>query len=147
MTFAVGSTITINGNNYTVANTSYTQGVLNGAQNTELSITGSVTLAGASFTQSNPPAQYANGCGDDVVNAVDFDCDSCWRQNGYIEKIHWWQSESHASSQGFSNGPYKDVNNWEEALRRHGSTAERRLTKGAGRRPTLKCGGTTLAVI
>jgi len=114
MTFAVGSTITINGNNYTVANTSYTQGVLNGAQNTELSITGSVTLAGASFTQSNPPAQYANGCGDDVVNAVDFDCDSCWRQNGYIEKIHWWQSESHASSQGFSNGPYKDVNNWEE---------------------------------
>jgi hypothetical protein len=115
MTDTVGSILNINGTNQTIANTSYTQSVLTGSQNTQISITGSVTDASAvAFTQSNPPSQYANGCGDDVQNGVIFNCDSCWRQNGYIEKIHWWDSESHASVQGFSNGPYKDVNNWEE---------------------------------
>jgi len=115
MTFTPGSTINIGGTNYTIANTALTQGVLTGLSNTTLSIIGTVTMGTATaYTQSNPPAQYANGCGDDVVWGVLFDCDSCWRENGYIEKIHWWGSESHASQQGFSNGPYKDVNNWEE---------------------------------
>jgi len=114
MTFQPGSTIAINGTAYTIANTSYTQANLVGTGNSQLSIAGNVTLSNASFTESNPPAQYANGCGDDVVWGATMNCDYCWRQNGYIEKIHWWLSESHASQQGFSNGPYKDVNNWEE---------------------------------
>ncbi len=115
MTFTPGSVINIGGTNYTIANTSYTQGVLTGAQNTQISITGSVTLGtNTLYTQSNPPSQYANGCGDDLQDAVQFHCDHCWRQNGYIEKVHWWGNESHASTSGFSNGPYKDVNNWEE---------------------------------
>jgi len=115
MTFTVGSTIAIGGANYTVANTSYTTGVLTGSQNIQLSITGSVTYSSATlYTQSNPPSQYANGCGDDLENGVIFNCDFCWRQNGYIEKVHWYGNESHSSLQGFSDGPYKDVNNWEE---------------------------------
>ncbi len=114
MTFTVGSTININGFDQTIANTSYTQGVSTGAQNTQVSITGSLTLTGVSYIQSNPPSKYAIGCGDDVVWGIEFEGDWSWRQNGYIEKIHWWGSESHATEQGFSNGPYKDVNNWEE---------------------------------
>jgi hypothetical protein len=115
MTDAVGSTFNIGGTNYTIANTAYTQGVLNGTQNTQLSITGSVTYSSATlYTQSNPPSRYANGCGDDIQDAVQFNCDDCWIQNGYIEKVHWWGSESHASTFGFSNGPYKNVNNWME---------------------------------
>lgn len=67
MTFTVGSTININGVNQIIANTSYTQGALTGAQNTLVSIAGSVSLTGVSYIQSNPPSQYAIGCGDDVV--------------------------------------------------------------------------------
>lgn len=115
MTFTVGSLVNIGGTSYTIANTTLTQNVLNGLSNTSFSIVGTVTLGSATaFTQSNPPSQYANGCGDDIQNGVIFHCDFCWRQNGYIEKIHWYGNESHASLQGFSDGPYKDVNNWEE---------------------------------
>ncbi|MFY9904389.1 MAG: hypothetical protein WAK62_04535, partial [Terriglobales bacterium] len=115
MTFTPGSSINIGGTDYTIANTSYTQGVLTGIQNTQISIVGTVTIGAATaYSQSNPPPQYANGCGDDVENGIIFNCDFCWRQNGYIEKVHWYGNESHASLQGFSDGPYKDVNNWEE---------------------------------
>ena len=115
MTFTPGSSINIGGTDYTIANTSYTQGVLTGIQNKQISIVGTVTIGAATaYSQSNPPPQYANGCGDDVENGVIFNCDFCWRQNGYIEKVHWYGNESHASLQGFSDGPYKDVNNWEE---------------------------------
>ena len=115
MTLTPGSTFNIGGTSYTIANSTLTQNVLTGVANTTVSIVGTVTIATATtYSQSNPPPRYANGCGDDVVWGVLFDCDYCWRQNGYIEKIHWWGSESHASQQGFSNGPYKDVNNWEE---------------------------------
>jgi len=115
MTFTVGSLVNIGGTNYTIANTTLTENVLNGLSNTSFSIVGTVTLGTATaFTQSNPPSKYANGCGDDVQNGVIFHCDFCWRQNGYIEKIHWYGNESHASLQGFSDGPYKDVDNWEE---------------------------------
>jgi hypothetical protein len=114
MTFTVGSTITLNSTNYTIANTSYTQGVLTGTQNTQISITGSVTLTSPTFTQSNPPSQYANGCGDDVEKGIDFNCDYCWLQNGYVEKIHWSGNDSQGVAYGFSNGPYKIVNNWFE---------------------------------
>jgi hypothetical protein len=103
------------GTAYTIANTSYTQGVVGGAENTQISITGSVTESAAVvYNQVNPPSQYTPGCGDTVEDGVVFNADDSWREDGYIEKIHWPGGESHASLQGFSNGPYKDVNNWEE---------------------------------
>jgi hypothetical protein len=103
------------GTAYSIANTSYTQGVLGGSQNTQVSITGSVTDSTAvAYNQVNPPSQYTPGCGDTVEDGVVFEADNSWRESGYIEKIHWPGGESHASLQGFSNGPYKDVNNWEE---------------------------------
>jgi hypothetical protein len=109
MTFTVGSTITIGGVAYTIAAFDPS------ASNTVLTISGQPGVqSAAAYTEANPPSQYTPGCGDDTQVAVAFNCDWCWRQNGYIEKIHWWGSESHSSSQGFDNGPYKDVNNWEE---------------------------------
>jgi hypothetical protein len=114
-TFTVGSIINIGGTNYTIANTTYTQGVLLGVQNTQLSITGSVTLGSNTlYTQSNPPSQYANGCGDDVVSGIAFSASNSWVEWSYIEKIHWWAGESHAFSFGFSTGPYKVAHNWIE---------------------------------
>lgn len=78
MTFQPGSAIDIGGTNYTIANTTLTQNVLNGLSNTQLSIIGTVTLGTATaYTQTNPPSQYANGCGDDVVWGVEFNCDYC----------------------------------------------------------------------
>ncbi len=117
MTFTVGSSVTINGSTYSIASdaSGLTAGILNGTQNAQFTITGTPAVSGTvSLSQSNPPSQYANGCGDDVQTAVQFHCDYCWRQNGYIEKIHWWGGESHASAQGFNNGPEKEVDNWEE---------------------------------
>lgn len=112
MTFTVGSTIKINSIPYTISDATLVQ---TGQSSVTLKISGSITNSSpVAYTESNPPAQYANGCGDDLEAAVVFNCDYCWRQNGYIEKVHWWASESHASSQGFDSGPYKDVNNWEE---------------------------------
>ncbi len=109
MTFTAGSTITINGVGYTISAFDPS------ASNTLLAVSGQPgTQTGAAYSEANPPPQYTPGCGDDVEVAVDFNCDWCWRQNGYIEKVHWWGSESHSSSQGFDDGPYKDVNNWEE---------------------------------
>jgi Divergent InlB B-repeat domain len=115
MTFTPGSIINIGGTNYTIANTTLTQNVLNGLSNTLLSIVGTVTFAANTlYTQLNPPAQYAHGCGDDVAHAVSFSCDNCWREGGYIEKIHHWNAESKTSSQGFDKGTVKEVMNWEE---------------------------------
>jgi hypothetical protein len=112
LTFTVGSPVTINGNVYTITNSS---DILNGVSNSTFTVSGPAIANGTySYTESNPPAQYAIGCGDDSEVGVVFDCDYCWRMNGYIEKIHWWANESHSSSQGFDNGPQKFVNNWEE---------------------------------
>ncbi|MGD0792585.1 MAG: hypothetical protein ABR920_12525 [Terriglobales bacterium] len=115
MTFTVGSAITIGGTGYTIANTSYTLGVLTGIQNTQLSITGNLTInSNTLYTQSNPPLQYANGCGDDVFDAVTWHVNNGWLEDNYIEKIHWWGSESHAVLWGNGTGPVKMDNNWVE---------------------------------
>jgi len=52
--------------------------------------------------------------GDDIGNGVSFKCVNCWMTNSYMEKIHWWNSESHDIGGGFSTGPYKIVGNWIE---------------------------------
>lgn len=113
MTFKPGSIINIGGTNYTIANTTLTQNVLNGLANTTLSIVGTVTIAtNTLYTQQNPPAQYAVGCGDDVQAAIQFSTDYSWREGGKVEKIHHWGSESHVSSQGFEPiGVLKEVRN------------------------------------
>lgn len=59
-------------------------------------------------------SQYAPGCGDDITEGIGFSADHSWLEGSYVEKIHWWQSESHAISFGFDNGPEKIVNNWAE---------------------------------
>ncbi|MGB0116204.1 MAG: hypothetical protein WBP73_05305 [Terriglobales bacterium] len=66
------------------------------------------------FSLLNPTTKYANGCGDDVDEGVGFGATESWFQWNYIEKIHWWASESHAFSFGFSNGPDKIAHNWME---------------------------------
>ncbi|MGP0095540.1 MAG: hypothetical protein ACLPHI_00765 [Terriglobales bacterium] len=130
MTFAAGSTVYIDGVAQTILDDgTLAEGLQNGAQDTQFVISGTSLSPGTyPYTQSNPPSKNSagqfsfvygagvpvQGCGDDVVDGVVFETDYGWRQNGYIEKIHWWASEPHASLQGFSKGPYKDVNNWEE---------------------------------
>lgn len=70
--------------------------------------------SGLTMTMTNPATAYANGCGDDLLNGLEFNCDYCWREWGYIEKVHTWNAESHSSGQGFSAGPIKENHNWEE---------------------------------
>lgn len=70
--------------------------------------------AGIAFSLLNPATKYANGCGDDVVEGVGFGAANSWFEWNYIEKIHWWGSESHAFSFGFSGGPIKVAHNWME---------------------------------
>ena len=71
----------------------------------------SATIA---FSLLNPATLYANGCGDDIADGVQFNANNSWFQWSYIEKIHWWASESHAFSGGFMSGPYKVAHNWME---------------------------------
>jgi len=130
LTFTAGSTIYIgsstmfSGTPYTIANTSYTQAVLNGTDNKHISIVGTVTIGTATaYNEVNPPngtagsitsPKYTPGCGDDLRNAVIWDVDGGWVQDNYIEKVHEWNAESHALSWGFDYGPMKLVNNWVE---------------------------------
>jgi hypothetical protein len=123
MTFQPGSAIYLNGaastpfsgTAYTIANTSYTQGALNGTQNTEISINGSVTFGSATvYNQANPPAQYTPGCGDDVEKGISVNGDYVWLEDSYLEKIHWTGSQSQGVFFGYANGPLKIVNNYLE---------------------------------
>jgi hypothetical protein len=120
-TFTVGSTINIGGTfsgagssisggtNYTISAFDPT------ASNNVLTINGQPgTQTGVQYLQVNPPSQYTPGCGDDVESAVSFNADNSWMEYNYIEKIHWWQGESHAASYGFDNGPTKIAHNWME---------------------------------
>ena len=88
------------------------------ASNNSLTVTtvGSnpVTASGVVYNQVNPPAQYTPGCGDDVERGISLNADNSWLEYSYIEKIHWWQSESHGASYGFDNGPTKIAHNWIE---------------------------------
>ena len=118
LTFTPGSTIYIGGTAYIIADTTLTHTVIGTStpvQNSQFSIVGTVTIGTATaYAQSNPPAQYAVGSGDDTRNAMQFNSDGGWVQDNYIEKIHEWNSESHGIGGGFMNGPVKIVNNWIE---------------------------------
>lgn len=72
------------------------------------------TQTGVAYTITNPPTVYANGCGDDMRSIL-MNCDDCWTQWNYFEKIHWYANESHAISSGFSLGPIQIAHNWIEA--------------------------------
>lgn len=104
------ATIKINGVNYTVSNhdPAVSQTVLTIA-------TGAASTGTFDYEIINPATVYANGCGDAVANGIDFECDNCAREWGYIEKIHTVGVETHASLQGFNAGPTKIAHNWEEA--------------------------------
>lgn len=112
MTFLPGATVTINSVNYTIAAHDPS------TSDTTFTIVAPGTggaLSAATFALVNPPAQYANGCGDDVENLVKFNVDSSWIEHAYLEKTHWANAESHTLLYGFSNGPLKLVDIWSEA--------------------------------
>lgn len=106
-----GSSIT-GGANYVIAAFDPT------TSNTVLTVTTSgglpATASGVNYLQVNPPSQYATGCGDDANNGVAFNVDYGWMMDGYIEKMHQFNGETHAASFGFDNGIEKIVNNWLE---------------------------------
>lgn len=112
LTYTNGSTITIAGTPYVIADASQVQ---SGGTNSFFYITGSINNATAvAYTEVNPPAQYTPGCGDDLEKGIILHCDFCSLENSYVEKIHWFGNESQAVLYGFSNGPVKIVNNWIE---------------------------------
>ncbi len=120
-TFTVGSTINIGGT-FAGAGSSITGGVNYtisafdpSTSNTVLTVNGQPgTQTGVQYLQVNPPSQYTPGCGDDVERGISLNADNSWLEYSYIEKIHWWQAESHAASYGFDNGPTKIAHNWME---------------------------------
>lgn len=71
------------------------------------------TQTGVTMTWQNPRTGYAVGCGDDS-RGVQLNCTNCFIGFSQINKIHWWGSESHALSYGFSNGPIKIFYVWVE---------------------------------
>jgi hypothetical protein len=108
--------------NITVPGTGVVNYTVSGSFNPSVSdttanLTGNFTQASGtySYTLSNPPSQYLNGCGDDLQAGIVFNCDNCWMEWNYVEKIHAWGAESHSVSFGFSNGPNKIAHNWIEA--------------------------------
>jgi hypothetical protein len=120
-TFTVGSTVNIGGT-FAGAGSSITGGVNYTisafdptASNTVLTVNGQPgTQTGVQYLQVNPPSQYTPGCGDDAESGIALNSDNSWLEYSYIEKIHWWQSESHGASYGFDNGPTKIAHNWIE---------------------------------
>lgn len=65
-----------------------------------------------------PPAQYANGCGDDVQSAIKDNCSDCWMEHFLVNRCHWFNSEGHCvgggDGTGLANGPSKIVDFWIE---------------------------------
>lgn len=123
-TFIVGSSINFGGT-MTGAGSSITGGATYviasfdpTSSNTVLTVTTSgglpATGTGINYLQVNPPSQYASGCGDDANNGVAFNVDYGWMMDGYIEKMHQFNGETHAASFGFDNGIQKIVDNWFE---------------------------------
>lgn len=105
------ATVTINGTPYTILSGSHDP-----AQSDtlfEVANGPGAPLTNATLTMSNPATAYANGAGDDS-RGIQLNCDNCWAEWNYFEKIHWYGSESHAISSGFSNGPVKIAHNWIE---------------------------------
>lgn len=102
------ATITINGVNYTISD----HDPLVSDQTLTLA-TSAGTQTNVPYSLTNPMTGYEHGCGDDN-RGVQINCDYCWLAYNYFEKIHWFGSESHAISSGFSSGPIKVVHNWVE---------------------------------
>ena len=102
------ATVTINGINYTVApflghdptstDTTFTLSSSAGSQ------------SGVAITWSNPRTGYTHGCGDDW-RGIQLNGDNVWAEWNYFEKTHWFGSEGHTISMGFSNGPVKIAHN------------------------------------
>jgi hypothetical protein len=114
MTLSAGASVSIN-NSGVANNTVASHDILGADQDTQFTLGSSAgTLTNATLIWANPPSQWVGGCGDDIEDAVDWNCDNCWMKDGYVEKVHWINSESHAVLTGFSNGPVKFVNNWWE---------------------------------
>jgi hypothetical protein len=108
-TFAAGKPITINSVVYTIASVDPT------SSDITMTLTASAgTQSAVAYAYSNPLAQYASGCGDDIDDAVKFQADDAWFMWNYVEKIHSWGYEAHALTFGFSSGPNKINENWME---------------------------------
>jgi len=102
------ATVNINGSFYTITNHDPA------VSNIVLTVTPSAgTQSGVTMTMTNPATAYANGCGDDS-RGIQLNCDYCFAEFNYMEKIHWTNGESHAIAVGFSNGPYKIAHNYFE---------------------------------
>lgn len=121
-TFTVGSTINIGGTmsgagGSITGGTNYTISAFDpSASNTVLTINGQPgTQTGVQYLQVNPPSQYTPGCGDDAERGISLNADNSWLEYSYIEKIHWYDSESEGATYGFDNGPTKIAHNWIEA--------------------------------
>lgn len=102
------ATINVNGTNYTII------GHDPAVSDTSLTLNTTVPAGTWNFSLVNPATAYTPGCGDDS-RGIQANCNQCFLEYNYFEKIHWWGSESHAISLGFSTGPYKIVHNWVEA--------------------------------
>lgn len=101
--------LVINGTGYTISSHDP------GSTATTLTLGASAgTQTGVAFTLQNPATVYATGCGDDS-RGIQMNCTNCFEGFNQFNKIHWWGSESHAVSGGFSAGPVKHFYDWIEA--------------------------------
>ncbi len=109
-TFANGTTITINGTNYTIAAVDPT------TSDTILSLTTSAgtNSTAVDYSYVNPPSQWAVGCGDDIGNGIKLQADDSWIMWTYLEKLHQSSTETQGITFGFASGPGKINENWIE---------------------------------
>lgn len=109
ITWTVGATVLINGSPYILAQSGVWATSAN-VQSTISDLTFQTTVvvpgtAGStvSFSLTNPPAKYAQGCGDDTTSLIAFNANHSWIGNAYLEKNHWAGAESHCISSGFAS--------------------------------------------
>jgi len=108
LTFVPGATITINGSPYTLGPTGVwltpttVQPSISDLTFSTSSVVPGTAGTTVSFSLTNPPAQWANGCGDDTISLVAWNANNSWFGNSYLEKSHWVNSESHCISTGFA---------------------------------------------
>lgn len=69
---------------------------------------------GVTYSYFNPPTRFANGCGDDMQEAVTLNTSWSSLEWSYIEKVHWFGAESHGIGWGFSKGPLLVAHNFVE---------------------------------
>jgi hypothetical protein len=86
-----------------------------GASSTVLTVSPDPGAQGdVTYTMENPATRFKTGCGDDIQAAAEIHANNSYFQFNYIEKIHAWNTESHALTSGFNAGPYKFTHNWVE---------------------------------